>query len=127
MVEPSQTPSEGGYGFRENACTMRCSSVLRRRKGKRALAKRLRFVVWLPLVAALCAASAASAVPMRPAVSGVPFSQISDAAAKAALQNPVCPAPTGTVFCYSPVQLSQAYDFPNGQNATGAGQTIVIV
>jgi subtilase family serine protease len=91
------------------------------------MAKRLRFVVWLPLVAALCAASAASAVPMRPAVSGVPFSQISDAAAKAALQNPVCPAPTGTVFCYSPVQLSQAYDFPNGQNATGAGQTIVIV
>jgi subtilase family serine protease len=91
------------------------------------MARRLRFVVWLPLVAALCAASVASAVSMRPAVSGVPFSQISDAAAKAALQNPVCPAPTGTVFCYSPAQLSQAYDFPNGQNATGAGQTIVII
>jgi subtilase family serine protease len=92
------------------------------------LAKRLRFVVWLPLVAALCAASAASAVPMRPALAGVPFTQISDAAARAALQNPVCPAPTGTVFCYSPVHLSQAYDFPNGKSApTGAGQTIVIV
>jgi subtilase family serine protease len=65
---------------------------------------------------------------MRPAVSGVPFSQISDAVASAALQNPLCPAPTGTVFCYSPVQLSQAYDFPTGKNApTGAGQTIVIV
>jgi subtilase family serine protease len=92
------------------------------------LAKRLRFVVWLPLVAALCAASAASAVPMRPAVSGVPFSQVSNAVARAALQNPQCPAPTGTVFCYSPVHLSQAYDFPTGKNApTGAGQTIVIV
>jgi subtilase family serine protease len=92
------------------------------------LTKRLRFVVWLPLAAALCAASAASAVPMRPAVSGVPFSQISDAAARASLQNPQCPAPTGTVFCYSPVHLSQAYDFPTGKNApTGAGQTIVIV
>jgi subtilase family serine protease len=65
---------------------------------------------------------------MRPAVSGVPFSQVSNAAARAALQNPQCPAPTGTVFCYSPVHLSQAYDFPTGKNApTGAGQTIVIV
>jgi subtilase family serine protease len=65
---------------------------------------------------------------MRPAVSGAPFSQISDAAARASLQNPQCPAPTGTVFCYSPVHLSQAYDFPTGKNApTGAGQTIVIV
>ena len=96
-------------------------------RGLRALAKRLRVVVWLPLVAALCAASAASAVPMRPAVSGVPF-QISDAAARAALQTPLCPAPTGTVFCYSPLHLSQAYNFPTGKNApTGAGQTIVIV
>src|SRR3984885_5476269 len=86
-------------------------------RGTRALAKRLRCVVWLPLVAALCAASAATAVPMRPAVSGVPFSQISDAAARASLQNPQCPAPTGTVFCYSPVHLSQAYDFPTGKNA----------
>jgi subtilase family serine protease len=94
-------------------------------RGKRALAKRLRFVVWLPLVAALCAASAASAVPMRPAVSGVPFSQISDAAAKAALQTPICP--NGSV-CYSPVHLRQAYDFPTGRNVpTGAGQTVVVV
>jgi subtilase family serine protease len=92
------------------------------------LAKRLRFVVWLPLVAALCAASAASAISMRPAVSGVPFIQVSNAAATAALQTPLCPAPTGTVVCYSPVHLSQAYDFPTGKNApTGAGQTIVIV
>ena len=94
-------------------------------RGKRALAKRLRFVVWLPLVAALCAASAASAVPMRPATTNVPFSQISSAAAKAALQTPICP--NGAV-CYSPVHLQQAYDFPTGRNApTGAGQTIVIV
>jgi subtilase family serine protease len=98
-------------------------------RGKRALAKHLRFVVWLPLVAALCAASAASAMPMRPAVSGVPFSQISDAAARAALQTPLCPTPTGaTLVCYSPAHLSQAYDFPTGRRApTGAGQTIVIV
>jgi subtilase family serine protease len=90
--------------------------------------KRLRFLVWLPLVAALCAASAASAVSMRPAVSGVPFTQISDAAARAAVQTPICPVPTGPVVCYRPVQLSQAYDFPTGLNApTGTGQTIVIV
>src|SRR2546430_3878696 len=40
----------------------------------------------------------------------------------------MCSRPTGTVFCYSPIHLSQAYDFPSGKNApTGAGQTIVIV
>jgi subtilase family serine protease len=65
---------------------------------------------------------------MRPAVSGLPFSQVSDAAAKAALQTPLCPTPFGTVVCYSPVHLSQAYDFPAGRNApTGAGQTIVVI
>jgi subtilase family serine protease len=89
------------------------------------LTKRLRFVVWLPLVVALCAASAAAAVPMRPALSGVPFNQISDAAAKAALQTPICP--NGFV-CYTPSFLREAYDFPTGRNApTGAGQTIVVV
>ena len=82
-------------------------------------------MVWLPLVAALCAASAASAVPMRPAVSGLPFNQISDAAAKAALQTPICP---NGMVCYSPAHLSQAYDFPTGKNApTGAGQTMIVV
>jgi subtilase family serine protease len=62
---------------------------------------------------------------MRPAVSGVPFSQISDAAAKAALQTPICP---NGLVCYSPSYLRDAYDFPAGKNApTGAGQTIVVV
>src|SRR5258706_16267364 len=106
-------PPKGDTAFRKTHDDETQFGSAAAKGAKRAMAKRLRFVVWLPLVAALCAASAASAVPMRPAVSGVPFTQISDAAAKAALQNPVCPAPTGTVFCYSPVQLSQAYDFPN--------------
>jgi subtilase family serine protease len=62
---------------------------------------------------------------MRPAVSGVPFSQISDAAAKAALQTPICP---NGLVCYTPSYLRDAYDFPTGKNApTGAGQTIVVV
>jgi subtilase family serine protease len=89
------------------------------------MAKRLRFVVWLPLVAALCAASAASAVPMRPALAGVPFTQISAGAARAAHQTPICP---NGLVCYSPSYLRQAYDFPTADNApTGAGQTIVVV
>ncbi len=95
-------------------------------RGVEGLAKRLRFVVWLSLVAALCAAASASATPMRPALTNLPFSQISDAAAKAALQTPFCPQVN--LVCYSPAHLSQAYDFPTGKNApTGAGQTILIV
>ena len=95
-------------------------------RGLRVLAKRLRFVVWLPLVAALCAASAASAVTMRPALTNLPFTQISAATAKAALATPFC-APVNKV-CYSPAHLQQAYNFPTGKNApTGAGQTIMIV
>jgi subtilase family serine protease len=62
---------------------------------------------------------------MRPALSGLPFNQISDAAAKAALQTPICP---NGLVCYSPSHLRDAYDFPTGKNApTGAGQTIVVV
>ncbi len=95
-------------------------------RGLRALAKRLRFVMWLPLAAALCAAAAASASPMRPFVTSPPFSQISDAAAKAALQTPFCPQVN--LVCYTPAHLQQAYDFPTGRKApTGQGQTILIV
>ena len=61
---------------------------------------------------------------MRPALSSVPFVQISDAAAHAAQQSPICP---NGLVCYSPSFIRQAYDFPNGQNATGAGQTIVLI
>src|SRR5258706_5646024 len=121
-------PPKGDTAFRkthDDETQFGCAAA---KGAKRLMAKRLRFVVWLPLVAALCAASAASAVPMRPAVSGVPFIQISDAVASAAVQTPICPVPTGPVVCYHPVQLSQAYDFPTGQNApTGAGQTIIVV
>lgn len=88
--------------------------------------RHLRFVVWLPLVAALCLAGAASATPMRPATTNVPFSQISAATAKAARQTPFCPQVN--LVCYTPAQLQQAYDFPTGKKApTGAGQTIVVV
>src|SRR4051794_38648346 len=88
--------------------------------------RHLRFVVWLPLVAALCLAGAASATPMRPATTNVPFSQISSATARAALQTPFCPQVN--LVCYSPAHLQQAYDYPTGKKApTGAGQTIVVV
>ena len=84
--------------------------------------KRLRFVVWLSLVAALCAAASASASPMRPALTNLPFGQISAAAAKSAQQTPVCP---NGLVCYTPSFLRDAYDFPTGKHApTGAGQTI---
>ena len=90
------------------------------------MSKRLRFVVWLSLVAALCAAASASASPMRPALTNLPFSQISAAAAKAAQQTPRLPE--RPVVCYTPSFLRDAYDFPTGKHApTGAGQTIVIV
>jgi subtilase family serine protease len=88
--------------------------------------KHLRFVVWLPLVAALCLAGSASATPMPPATSSIPFSQISAATARAALQTPFCPQVN--LVCYSPAHLQQAYDFPTGKKApTGAGQTIMVV
>jgi len=75
--------------------------------------------------AALCAAAVASAAPFRPALTNVPFTQISDAAAKAAQQSPVCP--NGRV-CYTPSFIKQAYDVPTDKKApTGAGQTILIV
>src|SRR5437879_12721393 len=104
---------------------MRSSSVLRLRKGNKVLAKRLRFVVWLPLVAALCAASAASAFPMRPALapptSFAPLSTL----VRSSVDAFICP---NGGLCYFPSALQQAYDFPAGPNApTGAGQTIVIV
>jgi subtilase family serine protease len=91
------------------------------------LAKQLRFVgLWLLL--ALCAAGSAAATPMRPALTTLPFTQISAAAAKAAHQTPLCPPNGGTIVCYSPSFLRDAYDFPTGKNApTGAGQTILIV
>jgi subtilase family serine protease len=62
---------------------------------------------------------------MRPGLSGVPYAVVSDAAAKAARETPICP--NGAV-CYSPSHLRDAYDFPNGRGAaTGAGQTIIVV
>jgi len=63
---------------------------------------------------------------MRPATANVPFSQISIATARAALQTPFCPQVN--LVCYSPAHLQQAYDFPTGKKApTGAGQTIMVV
>jgi subtilase family serine protease len=65
---------------------------------------------------------------MRPALTTIPFTQISAAAAQAAHQTPLCPPNGGTIVCYSPSFLRDAYDFPTGKNApTGAGQTILIV
>jgi len=59
---------------------------------------------------------------MRPALSSVPFVQISDAASR---QSPICP---NGLVCYSPSLIRQAYDFPAGAGApTGAGQTILVV
>lgn len=88
---------------------------------------RLRQVCVLSIVAvaAALAVTSASAAPFHAAVANVPFVQISDAAARAAKQAPVCP--NGRV-CYSPSHLKQAYDFPGDRRApSGAGQTILIV
>ena len=89
--------------------------------------KRLRFVVWLPLVAALGAASAASAAHVRPAIVAPNLSW-------APLTQPFSPGnapiPCGRngALCYLPQDLQQAYNFPAGPDApTGAGQTIMIV
>jgi subtilase family serine protease len=85
-------------------------------------------VVGLWLLLAFCAAGSASATPMRPALTNIPFAQISADAAKAAHQTPLCPPNGGTIVCYSPSFLRDAYDFPGGKKApTGAGQTILII
>ena len=89
-----------------------------------AIHRRLNLSIGLGMAVALLSAAAVSAAPMRPALSSVPFVQISDAAARAAQQSPICP---NGLVCYSPSFIRQAYDFPNGRNATGAGQTIVLV
>jgi hypothetical protein len=89
------------------------------------VALRLRhFVVLLALVpVALVAAAGASALPL-PSVGVIPALTISEAAASAAHSAPVC----GTLTCYYPPFLKDAYDFPTGKDApTGAGQTIVVV
>jgi subtilase family serine protease len=99
---------------------------LQHRKVEKRLSGRLRHLLGLALavIGAACLAASASATPMRPALSSVPFVQISDAAAHAAQQSPICP---NGLVCYSPSFIRQAYDFPNGHNATGAGQTIVLI
>jgi subtilase family serine protease len=93
---------------------------------EKRLTGRLRHFLGLALAVtgAACLAASASATPMRPALSSVPFVQISDAAAHAAQQSPICP---NGLVCYSPSFIRQAYDFPNGHNVTGAGQTIVLI
>ena len=66
--------------------------------------------------AALIAATTASGAHYAPAAQGLPFVQ---------LASPSC---FNGPLCYSPQQIQQAYDFPNGRGApTGAGQTIVVV
>ena len=86
--------------------------------------KHLRFVL-CSMAVALVGASFASAATVSPSTTSLPFTAISDAAAKQAQQAPICP--NGNV-CYTPATLAQAYDFPTGKHApTGAGQTIVVV
>jgi len=76
-------------------------------------------------VAALVAASGASAMQVRPATQVSPAFQISDAAAKASKDAPVCP---NGLVCYHPSHLRDAYNFPSGRNTpTGARQTILVV
>src|SRR5712692_3983691 len=90
-----------------------------------AIHRRLNLAIVLGAAVALLSAAVVSAAPMQPALSSVPFVQISDAAAQAARQSPICP---NGLVCYSPSFIRQAYDFPSGPGApTGAGQTILIV
>jgi subtilase family serine protease len=90
--------------------------------------KRLRFVIWLPLVAALCAASVASAGQMRPAVFEPSSSWAPLATAFGPANAPFPCGRNGASLCYLPQDLQQAYNFPTGPGApTGAGQTILIV
>lgn len=85
--------------------------------------RRLRqFVLLCTAAVAACAAATASAAPLRPAVTNIPFVRVST---KDVQQAPVCP---NGLVCYTPALLKQAYDFPTDKKApTGAGQTIVVV
>src|SRR4051794_36524932 len=92
-------------------------------KGLRALARRLRFMVWLSFVVALLCASVASAAVVRPtAAPGTSWSPLAQTFSPADAPF-VCGRNGG--LCYLPQDLQQAYDFPTGPDApTGAGQTI---
>jgi subtilase family serine protease len=89
------------------------------------VALRLRhFVGLLALVSAALVAVGAASAQQLPSVGVIPALTISEAAASAAHSAPVC----GTLACYYPSFLKQAYDFPTGKDApSGAGQTIVVV
>jgi subtilase family serine protease len=86
------------------------------------LAKRLRFVLFV-LVLALAAASVASAATVRPQLHSSPFTPL----------HHLSPGDASTVClnglpCYVPQEIQAAYDYPQGAGApTGAGQTILVV
>jgi len=89
------------------------------------LAKRLRFVLLLPVVVALFGASVASAATVRPAIDpGVNWTPLSRSFSPS--DAPFVCGRNGAL-CYLPQDIQQAYDFPSGPGApTGAGQTILI-
>lgn len=88
----------------------------------RALAKRLRFVLFV-LVLALAGASVASAATVHPLLHSSPFQPL----------HQLNPGEASTVClngleCYVPQEIQAAYDYPQGPGApTGAGQTILVV
>jgi subtilase family serine protease len=91
--------------------------------GRRAMAKRLRFLVLLAIAAAFCIAASASAAPMRPMLQPGPFHPLAHFTPADAQVQCLNGPP-----CYIPQEIQAAYNYPAGPGApTGAGQTIVVV
>src|SRR5581483_9361610 len=92
-------------------------------EGENVLLKRLRFVFYVCVLAALGGASVASAATVRPMLHSSPFTAL----------HRLTPGEASTVClnglsCYIPQEIQAAYDYPQGPGApTGAGQTIVVV
>jgi subtilase family serine protease len=104
---------------------MRTVSGERQRESGGVHRLRLRYRLAVTAAAVLGCAGVAAAAPMRPALSSLPFVEISASAAKAAHTTTVCP---NGLVCYSPSHLRDAYDFPKGKDApSGVGQTIIVV
>jgi subtilase family serine protease len=91
-------------------------------EGEKAVAKRLRFVLFA-LVLALAGTSVASAATVRPQLHSTAFTPLQQL--KPGEASTLC---LNGLSCYVPQEIQAAYNYPQGSGApTGAGQTIVVV
>ncbi len=100
---------------------------------KASALRRIAVLAAVGATAAFAAASSGTATTTTaPDLGSPPFMAVAPAAtfvAQISSATPTCPSATfGTIVCYSPSNIQQAYDVPTGHNApTGVGQTILVL